>query len=53
MIFDRRLADATRIRWALDHERERPLAPFVILDADDGGFGYSRALRDQILDLKR
>src|ERR1700722_2368761 len=36
-----------------DDERNWPLAPFVVLDADDGGFRHSLALRDEIFDLER
>src|SRR5882757_9310078 len=36
-----------------DDERKRPLAPFVVLDADDGGFRHSLALRYEIFDLER
>src|SRR6266446_3723614 len=53
MVLDARFADAIRIGWPLDHERQRPLAPFVVLDADDGGLRDPGALRDQVLDLQR
>ena len=34
-------------------ERQGSLAPFVVLDADDGGFRHSLALRYEIFDLQR
>ena len=53
MVLDGPVADAIRIGRLLDHERQRPLAPSIVLDADDGGLMHASALRDQVLDLQR
>src|SRR5262249_15289750 len=36
-----------------DDERQRPLAPFLVLDADHRDVGYAAVLRDDVFELER
>ena len=53
MRLDLRVAGIVACLGVADDERQGSLAPFVVLDADDGGFRHSLALRYEIFDLQR
>jgi hypothetical protein len=36
----------------VDDERQRPLSPFLILDANHRDFGYAAVLRDDVLEFE-
>src|SRR3954447_12758343 len=53
MRLDLRVAEIVACLGVPDDHRQRSLAPFVVLDADDGGLRHTLTLRYKILDLGR
>src|SRR5882757_6308191 len=51
MRLDPRVAEIIACLGVPDDQRQRPLAPFVVLDADDGDFRHTLTLRYKIFDL--